>query len=681
MSNMLFANNANTTLASSLTNVATTMSVTSATGFPSPTGSQYFYCTLADAATQTTIEIVKVTAVSGTTFTIVRGQDGTTGTAFSAGDVVSLRLVRASLNDFPKLDENNTFSYAPTFNTALAVGSGGTGVTASSGANSVVLRDSNQNVYANNFIPNTTTTVASSTPINLTVASAQYQVVTGTTTSQTFNLPDATTLSVGDTFYFNNNITYSAVQVYAHDGSTSILSLQAGGVAQVILLTNGTSNGTWDVHSYVPSSVSWGTATLSFNTSSSISGSVSWLGNTVGVAHGGTGLTSLTAGYIPYGNGTSAYSSSSAIQFNGTTLTLANDAIINGKTVGLGGGNVVSNTAFGLNALKLNSSGSLCTAVGDSALYSNSSGAYNNAFGTNDNFRGQTLYSNTTGAYNCAFGNGALYSNQTGNSNVAMGTSALGATILGGNSAFGHQAGSATTGYNNGFFGYQSGSAVTTGYYNVILGSYTGSAAPISATGSNYVVLSDGQGNIKLTCFPTGGVSIGNTTDPGATNLSVTGNVNGASGYFGSIVQVATNLTNGTKVNINSTDTVPATSGSTQNGGLRVASKNTGTGGYVLDIGVSDTNAYAWLQMSNSAILNGAYAHEIALNPLGGNVLIGTTTNRSGTNSLVMGGLIFPQQATTAAAPAYVQGAIYFDTTLNKLRVGGATAWETITSV
>ena len=42
MANMLFANNCNTTLSGSLTNVATTMSVTSATGFPSPTGSQGF---------------------------------------------------------------------------------------------------------------------------------------------------------------------------------------------------------------------------------------------------------------------------------------------------------------------------------------------------------------------------------------------------------------------------------------------------------------------------------------------------------------------------------------------------------------------------------------------------------------------------------------------------------------
>jgi hypothetical protein len=50
-------------------------------------------------------------------------------------------------------------------------------------------------------------------------------------------------------------------------------------------------------------------------------------------------------------------------------------------------------------------------------------------------------------------------------------------------------------------------------------------------------------------------------------------------------------------------------------------------------------------------------------------------------SNLTVAGTIKPQQATTAAAPAYVKGAIYFDTTLNKLRVGGATGWETITSI
>jgi hypothetical protein len=38
------------------------------------------------------------------------------------------------------------------------------------------------------------------------------------------------------------------------------------------------------------------------------------------------------------------------------------------------------------------------------------------------------------------------------------------------------------------------------------------------------------------------------------------------------------------------------------------------------------------------------------------------------------------QMSTSTAAGYYEKGAIYFDTTLNKLRVGGATAWETITS-
>jgi hypothetical protein len=44
------------------------------------------------------------------------------------------------------------------------------------------------------------------------------------------------------------------------------------------------------------------------------------------------------------------------------------------------------------------------------------------------------------------------------------------------------------------------------------------------------------------------------------------------------------------------------------------------------------------------------------------------------------GVLIMPTQAATASAPAYVKGGLYFDTTLNKLRIGGATAWETVTS-
>lgn len=34
----------------------------------------------------------------------------------------------------------------------------------------------------------------------------------------------------------------------------------------------------------------------------------------------------------------------------------------------------------------------------------------------------------------------------------------------------------------------------------------------------------------------------------------------------------------------------------------------------------------------------------------------------------------------TASAPSYAKGRMYFDTTLNKARIGGATAYETLTS-
>jgi hypothetical protein len=54
-----------------------------------------------------------------------------------------------------------------------------------------------------------------------------------------------------------------------------------------------------------------------------------------------------------------------------------------------------------------------------------------------------------------------------------------------------------TNGGLNTAIGYGSGSGITTGANNTIIGAYTGAAAPISATGSNFVVLSDGAGNAR----------------------------------------------------------------------------------------------------------------------------------------------------------------------------------------
>jgi len=64
-----------------------------------------------------------------------------------------------------------------------------------------------------------------------------------------------------------------------------------------------------------------------------------WNGNIVSVTYGGTGLSSLTANYIPYGNGTGAYSSSGQLQFDGTRLKIGNNtSSSNGLDVIKGGG-------------------------------------------------------------------------------------------------------------------------------------------------------------------------------------------------------------------------------------------------------------------------------------------------------------------------------------------------------
>lgn len=96
---LLFTNNALGTLASPITSVAASLTLNTgqAAAFPNPTSPDIFYATLTDAATQTLIEIVQVTAVSGNVFAINRAQDGTTALSWLAGDFISHRVVALEL--------------------------------------------------------------------------------------------------------------------------------------------------------------------------------------------------------------------------------------------------------------------------------------------------------------------------------------------------------------------------------------------------------------------------------------------------------------------------------------------------------------------------------------------------------------------------------------------------------
>lgn len=86
---LLFSNNAQTTIAGSISNTAVAVALAPGTGaeFPSPAAGQTFLGTFNDAATGLLYEIVSVTARSTDTLTIVRAQESTVALAWSAGDI------------------------------------------------------------------------------------------------------------------------------------------------------------------------------------------------------------------------------------------------------------------------------------------------------------------------------------------------------------------------------------------------------------------------------------------------------------------------------------------------------------------------------------------------------------------------------------------------------------------
>jgi hypothetical protein len=182
----------------------------------------------------------------------------------------------------------------------LAVANGGTGVTVSSGASSVVLRDANQNITVNALDDAYINVAASGTTTTLTVASARRYTVTGSG-GQTFKLPDATTLQNGALFEFDNNQSSGAITVN-NNSNTLVVSVPSGGIVRVDLLSNATAAGSWDRHDLTPANVSWSTNTFDYPGSIT---SATWNGVTIAINRGGTNSTATpTAGGSAYGTGT-----------------------------------------------------------------------------------------------------------------------------------------------------------------------------------------------------------------------------------------------------------------------------------------------------------------------------------------------------------------------------------------
>jgi hypothetical protein len=265
-----------------------------------------------------------------------------------------------------------------------------------------------------------------------------------------------------------------------------------------------------------------------------------------------------------------ASSGALVLQSNGTTTavtvstgqvaTLVNDAVVNGLTVGRGGGAVATNTALGVSALSSNLTGSDTTAVGYRA-YRFGTGVNNTAFGSNalggaivtgteNTAIGRAaLLVHTTGNNNTAVGSLALLANTTGGNNIAVGVEALatnttasGSTAVGyralylnttgtNNIAMGQQALQAnTTASNNTAVGYQAGYDTTTGVQNVAFGSQ---ALYSVTTGNNNTAV-----GTKAGFTTTGGANVfmgiqsGYSLTTGSGNTFVGSNSASGVGYF-----------------------------------------------------------------------------------------------------------------------------------------------------
>jgi len=218
------------------------------------------------------------------------------------------------------LTPNTNTAGAVTLGGTLAVANGGTGVTSSSGANSVVLRDANANISVNCLFEGYSTVAASGTTIVLTASSAQNYQITGSG-GQVIRLPNATTLPNGALFTFNNNQSSGAITVQ-NNSSTTVSTINSGGFVTIVLLDNTLAAGSWDRHDQTPANVSWSTNTFDYPGSIT---SATWNGSTIAINRGGTnGTATPTAGAVAYGTGTAyaftaAGTSGQVLQSNGSS--------------------------------------------------------------------------------------------------------------------------------------------------------------------------------------------------------------------------------------------------------------------------------------------------------------------------------------------------------------------------
>jgi hypothetical protein len=262
------------------------------------------------------------------------------------------------------------------------------------------------------------------------------------------------------------------------------------GTSGQALITDGSGNLSWSTAAsgdvYGPASATDNAiARFDGTTGKIIQNSVVTIADTTGnmagvgtISSGAITSSSLTSGRVTYAGTAGLLQDDADFTFNGTTVTMANDASISGLTVGKGGGAVSTNTVVGTSSLAANTSGSSNVSIGYESSRLNSTGSFNVSLGRD------SFYSNTSGSSNTAIGYSALISNTTASNNTAVGYQAGYSNTIGtGLVAIGYQAlDSNTTGSFNTAVGLSSLNTNTIGALNSAFGQL---ALGLNTTGSN----------------------------------------------------------------------------------------------------------------------------------------------------------------------------------------------------
>jgi hypothetical protein len=277
-----------------------------------------------------------------------------------------------------------------------------------------------------------------------------------------------------------------------------------------------------------------GAASLRFNTASN--------NTAVGYQAGYTNSTGASNVYVGTLAGKDATSNSNVF--------VGKDA---GLTVSSGGGNTYIGFGSGPNVSA--GTGTTNAMVGYLSGNKLTTGSNNTSLG------GEALISNTTASNNTAVGYQAGYTNQTGDRNTFLGTLAGNLQTNSFNTFVGARAGLSSTGERNTFVGavslevsvanYGCGELMTTGSKNTILGGFNGNQGGLDIrTASNYIVLSDGDGNPRGVFGPSGQFGVAGA------NYGTSGQVLTSGGSGAAPTWAATSMTLLSTVTANASATV-----------------------------------------------------------------------------------------------------------------------------